>query len=58
MVSVSNRRDSRSFTKFIPCNIVPYPFLTTSTFPVRVGIYLGAALLAIGSFRVINGLHR
>jgi len=38
--------------------VFPYPFLTQNTLPVRVGIYLGAALLAISSFRIINNLHR
>ncbi|KDR81504.1 hypothetical protein GALMADRAFT_239488 [Galerina marginata CBS 339.88] len=35
----------------------PYPFLTENTLAVRIGIYLGATLLAIISFRVINYLH-
>ena len=58
MVSVSNRRDSRSIKKSLFFAIVPYPFLTANTLPVRVGIYFGAALLAFGSFMIINGLHR
>ena len=36
---------------------VPYPFLTMSKFPVRVLIYGGAAVLAVGSFKVLNNIH-
>ncbi|KAF8797924.1 hypothetical protein BYT27DRAFT_7123766 [Phlegmacium glaucopus] len=38
--------------------VFPYPFLTENTFPIRIGIYLGATLLATASFTIINGLHR
>ncbi|KAF7978151.1 hypothetical protein HWV62_17484 [Athelia sp. TMB] len=35
----------------------PYPFLTENPFNVRVGIYGGAATLALVSFWIINALH-
>ncbi|KAI0692395.1 FAR-17a/AIG1-like protein [Cytidiella melzeri] len=36
---------------------VPYPFLTNNEFPVRVGIYAGAAILAYMFFQLLNALH-
>ncbi|KIJ34690.1 hypothetical protein M422DRAFT_70171 [Sphaerobolus stellatus SS14] len=35
----------------------PYPFLTENVFNVRVGIYIGACLLALGVFRTLNTVH-
>ncbi|KZP24768.1 hypothetical protein FIBSPDRAFT_406409 [Athelia psychrophila] len=35
----------------------PYPFLTENPFNIRVGIYGGAATLALVSFWIINSLH-
>ncbi|KAF4614547.1 hypothetical protein D9613_002984 [Agrocybe pediades] len=37
--------------------IFPYPFLTENPLNVRIGIYIGATLLSIFSFRAINALH-
>ncbi|CAA7271803.1 unnamed protein product [Cyclocybe aegerita] len=37
--------------------IFPYPFLTESTLPIRIGIYVGAAGLATVSFKLFNSLH-
>lgn len=38
-------------------SLVPYPFLTHASFPVRIAIYAGATAFALGSFKVLNGLH-
>jgi len=35
----------------------PYPFLTENPFEIRIGIYIGAATLALVSFWTINALH-
>ncbi|KAH9484250.1 UPF0641 membrane protein [Psilocybe cubensis] len=37
--------------------IFPYPFLTENTLKVRIGIYIGATLIAILSLKLINHLH-
>lgn len=36
---------------------VPYPFLTDNPFNIRVGIYVGASAIALGSFWSLNALH-
>lgn len=36
---------------------VPYPFLTENPFEIRVGIYAGASVIALGSFWIINAVH-
>ncbi|KAF8969985.1 FAR-17a/AIG1-like protein [Flammula alnicola] len=38
--------------------VFPYPFLTENTQPVRIGIYIGAIILSLSSFRLINSLRR
>jgi len=35
----------------------PYPFLTENPFEIRIGIYTGAATIALLSFWIINSLH-
>jgi hypothetical protein len=48
--------DMGAYSSFVMI-IVPYPFLTESNFPGRVGIYTGAVFMAFGAFRLINRLH-
>ncbi|KAF8201668.1 FAR-17a/AIG1-like protein [Pholiota molesta] len=36
----------------------PYPFLTENPQEIRIGIYAGATILSLLSFRFINNLHR
>lgn len=47
----------RRLNKFDWLIVVPYPFLTENTFPIRVGIYAGASVVAYASFRLLNELH-
>lgn len=35
---------------------VAYPFLNVA-FPIRLAIYSGACGIAIGAFKILNGLH-
>ncbi|KAI0314269.1 FAR-17a/AIG1-like protein [Amylostereum chailletii] len=37
--------------------VFPYPFLTENPLPIRVFIYAGATLLAVGVLHVLNPLH-
>ncbi|KAF9532287.1 FAR-17a/AIG1-like protein [Crepidotus variabilis] len=37
--------------------VFPYPFLTENNLYGRIGIYAGAAAIAVGSFRILNALH-
>lgn len=50
---------------FFPCifnlltwYLVPYPFLTENTQAGRVAIYIGATVISLFSFNLINHLHR
>ena len=42
---------------FLNLFTVPYPFLTENPFSIRVGIYVGASAIALGSFWSLNALH-
>lgn len=42
---------------FLRSCLVPYPFLTLNTFPVRVGIYSGATMMSYLFFQLLNAMH-